>query len=132
MDKTRTIRTTRRFPAEVSTPRAARQFVSAVLDGAAGEQSAVALLLTSELVTNAVVHAGTDLDVSVEVRPDRLRVGVRDGDATLPRARTVGPDAVSGRGLRLVESLAWSWGADRGADGGKVVWFTLPHDPSSR
>ena len=85
-----------------------------------------AVLLASELVTNAVVHARTDLQVRLELRGDRLHIAVRDGNPRLLRLVTV-PDveAQGGRGLWLVEQLAAGWGVNRHPDGGKVVWCTL-------
>ena len=88
----------------------------------------VAVLLTSELATNAVRHADGDLRLRVVRRPGGLRVEVHDRDATaLPRlgARPEGQDlAEGGRGLRLVAELSTRWGVETIA-GGKQVWFEL-------
>ena len=81
-----------------------------------------AVLLTSEVVTNAIVHAGTDLVVTVGLDGPRARVAVRDDDVTAPRKRE--PTLESGRGLTLVEALAGSWGTFSYGDG-KAVWFEL-------
>jgi anti-sigma regulatory factor (Ser/Thr protein kinase) len=85
-----------------------------------------AVLLANGLVTNAVVHAHTDLRLRLEVRGDLLHLAVRDGSPRLLRL-VAAPDveAQGGRGLWLVEQLAASWGANRHPDGGKVVWYTL-------
>lgn len=112
------------FPADVTTPRAARQFVGGFLGHPEEETTQVALVLTSELVTNAVVHARTPLDVRVEVEPDGMRVAVTDQSPRLPGRRTYTPDDLGGRGLHLVEAMATAWGADP-CPGGKVVWFML-------
>ncbi|MFE5731698.1 MULTISPECIES: ATP-binding protein [unclassified Streptomyces] len=87
--------------------------------------SDVAELLTSELVTNALVHTDHGAVVTATVVPEQLRVEVRD---FVPGLRT--PEAppadegTNGRGLVLVQALADSWGVeDRGV--GKVVWFEL-------
>jgi anti-sigma regulatory factor (Ser/Thr protein kinase)/anti-anti-sigma regulatory factor len=85
-----------------------------------------AVLLASELVTNAVVHARTELRLRVELRGELLHLAVRDGSPRLLRLVTI-PDleAEGGRGLWLVEQLARAWGVNRHPDGGKVVWCTL-------
>jgi anti-anti-sigma regulatory factor/anti-sigma regulatory factor (Ser/Thr protein kinase) len=85
-----------------------------------------AVLLAGELVTNAVVHARTELRLRVELRGQLLHLAVRDGSPQLLRLVTI-PDqeAEGGRGLRLVEQLARAWGVNRHPDGGKVVWCTL-------
>lgn len=119
------VEVTRRFPALATSPRAARQFVRGVLDARPDDEThLLASVLTSELVTNAVVHARTDLDVRVAVAPDELRVEVSDGSPLVPAPRQVADDANSGRGLHLVDRLARSWGVEPAA-AGKTVWFTL-------
>ena len=85
-----------------------------------------AVLLANELVTNALVHARTELRLRLELRGDLLHIAVRDGSPRLRRLVTV-PDAEAqgGRGLWLVEQLAAGWGVNPHPDGGKVVWCTL-------
>lgn len=103
----------------------ARAFVSSALRRWELEALVVdAELLTSELVTNAVVHARTDVTVSVAVADGTAEIGVTDGSADLPRPRTAARTAEGGRGLRLVERLAEDWGVAR-VEGGKQVWFAL-------
>jgi anti-sigma regulatory factor (Ser/Thr protein kinase) len=81
-------------------------------------------LLTSELVTNAVLHARSDIVVSVAVADGSAEIGVTDESAVPPAPRTAAESAESGRGLRLVDRLAVDWGvAHLGA--GKQVWFRL-------
>ena len=116
----------RSFPADITSPRAARRFVGDLLGQPDGETRDLALVLTSELVTNAVVHARTQVDVRVEVERDRMRVEVADSDPRLPRPAAHVPDAPGGHGLFLVQALASTWGTDP-CPGGKVVWFTLPN-----
>ncbi|NBE55859.1 ATP-binding protein [Streptomyces sp. YC537] len=87
--------------------------------------SDVAELLTSEIVTNALVHTDDDAVLTATVRGHRLRVEVRDSVAHGPRPRV--PDAddgTGGRGLFLVQALADTWGV-RALGVGKVVWFEL-------
>jgi anti-sigma regulatory factor (Ser/Thr protein kinase) len=85
-----------------------------------------AVLLASELVTNAVIHARTELRVRLELRGDLLHLAVRDGNPRmLHLVIAPGPEAEGGRGLWLVDQLARAWGVNHHPDGGKVVWCTL-------
>ncbi|MGW0911495.1 ATP-binding protein [Streptomyces sp. NPDC002784] len=88
-------------------------------------RSEIAELLTSELVTNALVHTDHDAVLTATLGPSGLRVEVRDFVAHRPRVCV--PDAddgTHGRGLALVESLADAWGV-RPHGVGKAVWFEL-------
>jgi anti-anti-sigma regulatory factor/anti-sigma regulatory factor (Ser/Thr protein kinase) len=84
-----------------------------------------AVLVANELVTNAVVHARTDLWLRLELRGDWLHIAVRDGSPRLLRLVTVNSEAEGGRGLPLVEQFARAWGVHHHPAGGKVVWCTL-------
>jgi anti-sigma regulatory factor (Ser/Thr protein kinase) len=86
-------------------------------------QCAEAGLLTGEIVANAVCHAGTATRVRVRTERDYLMVEVADGDTTADVA-PVRPTTRGGRGLRIVEAIATSWGVRRCAPG-KTVWFQL-------
>jgi phosphoserine phosphatase RsbU/P len=84
------------------------------------------VLLVSELVTNAVVHAGTQIELRVDIGPGSVVVEVIDyRPGTLP-ALLSKPDAdrEAGRGMVLVDALAKEWGTRHFA-GGKAVWFKL-------
>ncbi|GAA2618529.1 hypothetical protein GCM10010399_56970 [Dactylosporangium fulvum] len=83
-----------------------------------------AALITTELVANAVEHAGTQLRVSLALRQHYLHIAVRDDSPDLPRRVTAADDLESGRGLLIVEGLASAWGFIKTTDG-KVVWATL-------
>jgi anti-sigma regulatory factor (Ser/Thr protein kinase) len=117
------------FAAGRDSVRAAREYVRAALASwDCGDLAEVAVLLTSELVTNAVVHAGTALRLAVSYDWPELVVEVSDGSelpVTEPgrRSSPVAPD-VGGRGLLLVEFLAARWGVRRETSG-KTVWFAL-------
>ena len=84
-----------------------------------------AVLLANELVTNAVVHAGTDVRLRLELRGDRLHIAVRDDNPRLLRLVVPDSQAEGGRGLWLVEQLARAWGVNPHPEGGKVVWCVL-------
>ncbi len=84
-----------------------------------------ALLLVSEVVTNAVNHGRGRPVLDVQVAPDRLSVSVSDSAPGAPEVRRDNPLlADGGRGMLLVETLASRWGIDR-RPGGKRVWFEL-------
>ena len=84
----------------------------------------VALLVT-ELVTNAILHARTPLLLTLESRPGHVRICVEDRSNDQPAVRSYESDAVTGRGLALVEQLASTWGVDT-TPSGKVVWCEVP------
>lgn len=115
-------------PASVST---ARRFVGASLD-ALGASAARpdAEMLVSELATNAVLHARTPFTVEVTRDGQRVRICVLDLSPALPRARSYGAQSTTGRGMRLVASLAADWGVERQGRQRKTVWFELPADGS--
>ena len=81
-------------------------------------------LLVSELVTNALVHAGTPVEVHVLVHASGLRIEVTDGSSVAPAVRHHSSMAGTGRGLRLVDGLVEAWGTEPRAVG-KTVWFEL-------
>jgi anti-sigma regulatory factor (Ser/Thr protein kinase) len=83
-----------------------------------------AVLVVSELVTNALVHARSGATVTLRARAGRVRVEVTDHGAGSPEPRSPAPETVGGRGLLLVAAVAETWGIDP-ADDGKVVWAEL-------
>jgi anti-sigma regulatory factor (Ser/Thr protein kinase) len=107
-------------------PRSARAAVQRALAGADPQAVERAMLLTSELVTNAVVHAATPLRLTLAIGRQGLRVEVADLDCTPP---VPVPESQSGPhggfGLHIVERLASAWGCTR-HDDGKTVWFEMP------
>ncbi|MGC3859091.1 SpoIIE family protein phosphatase [Micromonospora chersina] len=123
-----------RLPADRRTPAAARALVRSVLAEAdLHELLNEALLLTTELTTNAVEHARTELDIEVEADPAGLTVTVTDFasgpvDELLVGVRNTTSDitevAERGRGLLLVDHFASRWGTTY-LPTGKGVWFRL-------
>ena len=114
------------FAAEADDVRVARSLVADALflQGFPDESCLDAALLTSELVTNAVVHAGTVFEVAMTIDNGRVLVAVVDRSTRLPQPTPVATDATTGRGLGLVDAIASAWGAELTADG-KIVWFEL-------
>ena len=106
---------------------AARRFVRDVLKTRQVADGVVTTveLLTSEVVTNAIVHARSGPQLAVEVEEKVVRVAVRDVSPDLPVRRRGKPDDVSGRGVVIVDELASAWGVDREHNGGKRVWFEV-------
>lgn len=115
-----------RLPARAASVSRARHLVRAAAAERVPEDSVeTAELLVSELVSNAVIHAGTAIDVEVLVEaPDRIEVSVGDGSPHKPVRRQYGAAAATGRGVRLLDALSGDWGVDL-ADDGKRVWFRL-------
>lgn len=114
------------LPPEPHSPGDARRFVVSTLRSWSAEPATdTAVLLVSELVTNALLHARSQIELALSLRNGELRVEVSDSSPALPRLQTYGPVAGTGRGLVLVEALSSDWGA-REDGGGKSVWFTMP------
>jgi anti-sigma regulatory factor (Ser/Thr protein kinase) len=100
-------------------PAVARAYCDGVLEESGHECCDDARLVVSELVTNAVVHAGTMIELDMFIRDDVLRIEVTDCGADRPQVWTDGE--TSGRGLPIVEALGQAWGVlDLGS--AKTVW----------
>ncbi|WP_269084785.1 ATP-binding SpoIIE family protein phosphatase [Streptacidiphilus anmyonensis] len=114
------------LPADPTAPGAARSFLRRALAGWSCPPDVVdvAELLCSELVTNAVRHACGPIRVRLRLADGELGLEVTDGSPFLPRARHAKEAEESGRGLRLVDSLADRWGTRATAEG-KSVWLSL-------
>lgn len=127
---------TRRFAATLDAPRLARRFVAETLDGW-GRPDLVedAQLVVTELATNAILHARSDVTVGLTRRRDGgdgvVYVVVGDASHAAPVARDAGPNATGGRGLRLVGALARRCGHEV-VDRGKFVWAELIGEQGER
>lgn len=120
------------LPPAPDSARHARRLVNDVCGTARARQFVdTAVLLTSELVTNGIVHAHTDLQVVVEATPRWVRVEVVDGSPHLPSRRGYDEHAMTGRGLEMVELLADDFGMDAIQGEGKRVWFRLGVTPGT-
>ena len=103
---------------------AARGFVTDALHLADDELLEDASLVTSEIVTNAVLHGASAFRVHVDADLDRVRITVEDAVAAEVVPRLADPDALDGRGMVIVEALSTRWGCDERAVG-KAVWAEL-------
>ncbi len=114
-------------PEPTSVGRARRLVATVVTATGHVELLDTATLLVSEVVTNSVLHAGTE--IRLRCRPSRtgVRVEVFDRSPLLPGVRHYDTEATTGRGLALVSGLADSWGVEYDANG-KTVWFELGYD----
>jgi anti-sigma regulatory factor (Ser/Thr protein kinase) len=104
----------------------ARGLVTALCqDWSVDEDAAeTAVLLTSETVTNAIIHGRSEVRVCAEVTSGWVRVAVGDDNSRHPRLQPQDAEALDGRGLQILELAASRWGVVE--DGvGKVVWFEV-------
>ena len=114
-----------RLPQSVS---AARAFVRDALTGLDPDTLATASLLTSEVVTNAVLHGqGHEINITVQRSARGCVVAVADSNPVVPRQREHSVDGGVGRGLTLVRELSAAWGVREtpGEQFSKLVWFEL-------
>ncbi|MGH9006686.1 MAG: ATP-binding protein [Acidimicrobiales bacterium] len=104
----------------------ARHFAKVTLSGLSTEVVDAATLMVSELVTNAIQHATSLFEVTIECDDAHLQIDVSDNGSGHPEARNPEVTDPHGRGLQIVGRLADTWGV-RAPDGGwhKSVWFTL-------
>ncbi|MFI1830724.1 ATP-binding protein [Streptomyces sp. NPDC020412] len=87
---------------------------------------AEAVLVVSELVTNAMKHGEGTVRLRVEHRTCQLHIAVTDNSPTRPVLRQAGDDEEGGRGLLLVDAFAEKWGT---TSDGRTVWCTLVIPP---
>lgn len=116
----------RQLHPEATCPATARRVVSATLREWGCESLVdTALLLTSEIVTNALVHAEGEIELALQrIGDGRVRVEVCDSSHAVPLYPPRAARATAGRGLALVDALAARWGVQL-LDDGKSVWFEL-------
>ena len=114
----------RSFDPDPRSVRAARNFVSEHLTDADPQRRDRAVLLVSELGSNAVRHAGTGFSGAVGRKGRGLLVEVSDDGPGTPSIQERDTSKASGRGLQLVQDLSDDWGV-RQVRNRKVVWFTV-------
>ena len=116
-----------RLPASPEAPRKARESLRRTCGRTTpGHLLHDAELLTSEIVTNVVKHAGGMITIVVECDARKLSVAVADDSPDQPVVRRSATTDLGGRGMQLVDRLAARWGCKPRADGtGKIVWFRI-------
>jgi anti-sigma regulatory factor (Ser/Thr protein kinase) len=111
-------------PTARSTTQARRFVLSALEEWGFDSLSDTAALLTSELVTNSVLHARTDVEVSVRQLDGGVSIEVTDGSRRAPVRRIQDGEATTGRGVDLLQQLAGTWDVTL-HPAGKTVRFSL-------
>jgi hypothetical protein len=107
-------------------PADARRLVRTQLEGRADPDALDMLLIAiSEVVTNAVLHGRTDVSMCVDWDDSVAHVEIADGNTRVPQVDSVPTDAVSGRGMVVLEHLSSRWESVVN-DNGKVVRFDVP------
>ena len=113
------------LPCDPRSVPAARRFVLRTLtEWGHDEAGWAAAQIASELASNCALHARTEFDVRLVEGDGGLRLEVRDSSPGRVQQRRYSSESTTGRGLRLVDSLASAWGVDL-HDGGKTVWVAL-------
>jgi anti-sigma regulatory factor (Ser/Thr protein kinase) len=113
-------------------PAIARAFIKSAVELLGSTAPDDAVLLTSEAVTNSVVHAATDaVEVSLFRHGDAVHVSITDMDPGEPEIQPADPTRIGGFGVRLIDQLADDWGVEPVPGEGKCVWFVvaLPNQP---
>lgn len=121
-------------PHERTSVRAARHAMAADLAaaGVPGDASQDAMLVLSELVTNAIKHAAPlpsgEITVRWQVRDDLLHIEITDGGGgTRPQASVASLSSLGGRGLDIVRRVSAEWGVTQGQDS-VTVWAEVPRE----
>ncbi|HET9689620.1 MAG TPA: ATP-binding protein [Acidimicrobiales bacterium] len=117
------------FPPEPTSVREARAWLREVMAGRDDDVVETAVLLSSELVTNAVLHARTPVELRAWHEGVTTHVEVADASQAMPVRKQFGAEAATGRGLHLLSSLASAWGVEADASG-KRIWFEVA-DPGA-
>lgn len=119
------------LPAIPTSPGAARRLLRLFCQQWEVDEPSGADLLLTEIVTNVVNHAKTDMTLRIHARESGLRIEVTDCSSRLPERRRPNSRSEHGRGLLLLDRLADSWGYHEGDgpadDYCKTVWFELAH-----
>lgn len=118
---------TKYVPPDARAVRDLRHFVERTLTeaGVPAETVDNAVLLTSEVLSNVVLHAATPAELRMTVDGQRVRIDVSDGNARLPEVRVFDFVSASGRGLAILAAIASAWGVEPLPGQGKRVWFEL-------
>ena len=125
------MRTSRSFPAVPESTRAARRFVLQVIGEVPPDLRDAIALMVAELAMNAVQHARTEFEVTIDLTGATLRVEMTDAGSGRPAVQPMPPPhSARGRGLPIVDGLADAWGVIPSTHGpGKSIWFEIGMPP---
>jgi anti-sigma regulatory factor (Ser/Thr protein kinase) len=115
------------LPSTQRAPALAREHTRRIGSAWSSDLLDVVLLVVSEAVTNAVQYGRGGVELAIDVRRDRIRIEVTDGNPD-PPVRGGSPDGLAdgGRGLYLLDALTAAWGTQPRSGGpGKTVWLEL-------
>ena len=107
----------------------ARAFVKESVPADDEDLASDVALLTSELVTNAVLHARTPIEIGVVHDDVRVLVAVGDRNLARPEQQPYNSERAGGRGLMILRNLSDAWGVTT-YEKGKSVWFTVQRRPN--
>jgi anti-sigma regulatory factor (Ser/Thr protein kinase) len=113
------------LPADLRRLHDARRFVCDAMAQWGMAPTEDAALLTSEVVSNAMIHVGGSVVLHVRRDGRRAVVEVHDDSSEPPELRDPEPDRPGGRGMHIIEALASNWGVTELHDDGKIVWFEV-------
>ncbi len=120
-----------RLSPETTAPRRARDLVAQACAAWHGEQFVeIGQLVISELVSNAVLHSGTVIEIELRFDGNRLTMRVHDDGDGLPAVVPAAQRTIGGVGLDLVSRVAQAWGVTPDPRGGKDVWCVLSAAPN--
>jgi DNA-binding NarL/FixJ family response regulator len=115
------------LPRELSSVRQARRFVKEkLLEWHLESLVDDALVIVSELATNAMTHAKSGCGLRLALTPTMLRIEVADAGGGTPEPQPPSTTGESGRGVHLVAALTTAWGMEVIEGEGKLVWAELP------
>jgi anti-sigma regulatory factor (Ser/Thr protein kinase) len=112
------------LPAAAETVREAREYVVESLSALPAIDSELAALVTSELVTNSVMHAATQLSVSLERWQYMVKLVVEDFSFQIPKLTPLDVSLDTGRGMHIIEKFSDAWGYEL-TERGKRVWASF-------
>ena len=114
------------LPHELTSVATARRFVSQqVTDWQAEQILADAVLVISELATNAITHADSSCRIRLSLTAATLRIDVIDAGSGTPEPQLADLTSEHGRGLSMVAAVAAAWGMEALPGDGKLVWAEL-------
>lgn len=125
------MKTSRSFPPDAASIRAARLFVLDTAGNMGKQQRDAIAVMVSELAMNAVQHARTAFAVTAELTAAGVRVEITDSAPGAPQVQPLPPaSSTHGRGLFIVDQFADTWGITPASTGasGKSVWFRTSFD----